>query len=175
MTPRTAAGGSKNQSIASVAQNATPSHATAARAALPAKRTGGCGGAARRSTACHGGGERPVDRSMFGGGHGHPFYASFTSRRISHSKQSKPHKAIIIQRSQVSSHCGFGAVGDESPCCVRSFSCCDQGVGPAGVDRAAGCRRNTCRRCSWRSRSAGRRCAADSPAPGRAPSPGCGG
>ena len=40
-----------------------------------------------------------------------PFYASFNSRRISHSKQSRLHNAIIIQRSQSSSCWGSGAIG----------------------------------------------------------------
>ena len=197
MTPRTPTGGSKNQSTASVTQNATPSQATAA--ASPSSQT--YWRMRRRSspsTASTAGAS--VGRSFEFSGHrirqlscrrstpspSHrlnglgdwlsllPFYASFTSRRISHSKHSRPHRAIIIQRSQVSSHWGFGAAV-RITVVVRSFSCRTRRVRAVRSIAAAHARRNTCRPCRWRSRSAGRRCGGDSRAPGRAPSPGCGG
>ena len=138
---RTTADGSKNQSTASVAQNATPSHATAA--AQPSSQTywrmrrrsapstvSTAGASVGRSSSSYVDMDR-IDSCVLRSASGPsitPFYANFTSRRISHSKHSRPHNAIIIQRSQVSSHWGFGATG-RMTVLVRSFNWSHQRVG----------------------------------------------
>ena len=103
---RTTTGGSKNQSIARLAQNAAPSQARP-RPAPRARRSGGCAGAAHERRP-DGGAKSAVRRSDRV-----PCFIVVTpicnNRRINHSRHNTLHSPIIIQRSQVSSHSGSGA------------------------------------------------------------------